>query len=429
VAGELEEYQVTRYILALKGFQFITGIIAMCEDVFGFWSCTVLSADGAGCVTAGPGVTNSIIENILLLVYRQCLLWIAVLLLPFAGRFQPKTGVCTYTRSQALLKEAKSAAAERERTRQRTRRGSDLEVGSSYKRLADEGTWADVDGDSLFDPASTSIRERLHRLYLVAIYPIRAGKGSQNRLLALVYYDSFAFMACGAVFALLAWSGASLEYELDRVGRLANGGSMSELVGERYFWVLSHLVLGDGLDTWRCRMSFGIAKMLFALSAFPFFPISMGGIGTLFTHADPTAYTAEGKLTQLDSVGLSNYLTWLREDVLDASRFQAELNEDFDDAELKRLRDALESGERFLEESWKFGAVGNIKNRCLKKKREIQAVMKATITRTKASDALYQHVFPNEVLVEKFVRQQAEAKKKKKEDLRKAGKNSSFFGS
>ena len=73
--------------------------------------------------------------------------------------------------------------------------------------------------------------------------------------------------------------------------------------------------------------------------------------------------------------------------------------------------------------------MGNIKNRCLKKKREIQAVMKATITRTKASDALYQHVFPNEVLVEKFVRQQAEAKKKKKEDLRKAGKNSSFFGS
>ena len=95
--------------------------------------------------------------------------------------------------------------------------------------------------------------------------------------------------------------------------------------------------------------------MLFALSAFPFFPISMGGIGTLFTHADPTAYTAEGKLTQLDSVGLSNYLTWLREDVLDASRFQAELNEDFDDAEIKRLRDALESGERFLDESWKFG--------------------------------------------------------------------------
>ena len=172
----------------------------MCEDVFGFWSCTVLSDDGAGCVTAGPGVTNSIIENILLLVYRQCLLWIAVLLLPFAGRFQPKTGVCTYTRSHALLKEAKSAAAhhlgaktaaaERTRTRQGTRPASDPEVGSSYssyRRLADEGTSADVDADSLFDPASASILERLHRLYLVAVYPIRAGKGSQNRLLALVY--------------------------------------------------------------------------------------------------------------------------------------------------------------------------------------------------------------------------------------------------
>ena len=36
----MEEYQVTRFVLALKGFQFISGCISLLSMVYTFWGCT-----------------------------------------------------------------------------------------------------------------------------------------------------------------------------------------------------------------------------------------------------------------------------------------------------------------------------------------------------------------------------------------------------
>jgi len=127
----------------------------------------------------------------------------------------------------------------------------------------------------------------------------------------------------------------------------------------------------------------------------------IGFVNQLFTHADPTAYTNEGQLVQMDVVGLSAYLVWLRDDVLESSRFQHELAMDFDPAELERLFAALEDGETFLAECWKHPG-GNIKRRCLKEKERIKAIVRSVITRRAASDALFTHVFPDVVLVERF---------------------------
>jgi len=149
------------------------------------------------------------------------------------------------------------------------------------------------------------------------------------------------------------------------------------------------------------KISFAICKVLFALSAAPFFPLTIGVIGRLFTHADETAYTAEGKLTRLDSSGLSNYLDWLRSDLLESSRFQHELQTDFSTKDLNDLRNAVEDGEKFLVQLW-AAPYGNVRRRCLVKKKEVVHKISSIITRERASDALYTHVFPNAVLIEGY---------------------------
>lgn len=179
-------------------------------------------------------------------------------------------------------------------------------------------------------------------------------------------------------------------------------GAVRTSTVQQIMWLCWYFVLGDGFKSWRVGISFGLCKMMFALSAFPFFPISMvGSVNTLFTHADPTAYTEDGQLTQVDPTGLSAYLRFLREDVLDASRFQDELATAFEPADVAKMRAALEDGERFLADVWSRPG-GNIRKRCLKKKKEITKVIMSVITRKSASDGLYSHVFPNAVLVEQF---------------------------
>ena len=43
--------------------------------------------------------------SIVLTLYKQLLLWLAVLLLPFAGHFHVKSGTVDYTAQQLLWKE------------------------------------------------------------------------------------------------------------------------------------------------------------------------------------------------------------------------------------------------------------------------------------------------------------------------------------
>jgi len=220
-------------------------------------------------------------------------------------------------------------------------------------------------------------------------------------------------LTCGAFFVYLACKGGMLEERLSAAAEVKHscdvGGSCEPVrtwTISQLQWTLVYFLSGDGFFSWRCKAAFAITKMIFALSAFPFFPLSMVGIiGQLFTHADPTAYTPDGRLTVMDTTGLSAYLVWLREDVLDASRFKHELMSDFDPKDLARLREALVDGEDYLRETWAH-RLGDVKKRCTEKKKKIQAVVKAVIKRGVASDALFTHVFPDEVLIEGFKAEQ-----------------------
>ena len=71
------------------------------------------------------------------------------------------------------------------------------------------------------------------------------------------------------------------------------------------YLALPQLVTPEFYNGWRCQISYSICKLLFALSAFPFLPLMIGTVNTLFTHAVRTAYTPDGVLTAIDQGGLS----------------------------------------------------------------------------------------------------------------------------
>jgi len=409
VCVELEEFQVTRFILALKGFQFISGCIALASTCYAFWVCTALSDDGAGCTIHGPGQTTTVPKAIILTCYLQALLWFACLLLPFTGKFQKQTGGVSYERQRALWKEATAAVVAHETARQKqpSAQPADLEQDKdSDYRLFGEGV---VEASDLFDRSRASLATLARRAYLVLTYSRRVPNLTQNRILELVLWDQNAFLACGLLFGLMTLSVMHKEERLD--ARTYEPPARPTLAAQ-WLYVGGLLVDGSVWHSWRTKISFAITKLVFSLSAMPFFPLSFGVINTLFTHADPTAYTDDGRLTSIDAVGLSAYCTWLKDDVLDASRFEHDFKSDFAQSDVRRLRKALEAGESFLKHIWE-APTGDVKARCLRKKLEIDAEVRSIITREVASDALYTHCFPDEVLVERYKAKLAKAAKAK----------------
>ena len=49
IASDLEEFQVLRFILGMKGMQFVSGMIKSAILCYEFWACSVGSTDPLGC--------------------------------------------------------------------------------------------------------------------------------------------------------------------------------------------------------------------------------------------------------------------------------------------------------------------------------------------------------------------------------------------
>ena len=104
ITAGFEEYVVMRFILGLKGTQFISGIIKTTILCFKFWKCAVTSLEPGGCESSGPGVGHhSAFSYLSVLIWLQVLLWAAFLVLPYAGQLNPTTGKINYSRSKGLL--------------------------------------------------------------------------------------------------------------------------------------------------------------------------------------------------------------------------------------------------------------------------------------------------------------------------------------
>jgi hypothetical protein len=172
------------------------------------------------------------------------------------------------------------------------------------------------------------------------------------------------------------------------------------LPGAPWGAVLWNVLNGSAWLTWRAQLTFYIVKLLFALSAAPFTLLLFGQLHKLFSSAEPTGYTPAGRLARMDTNGLSNYLAWLREEVLDSVRFEAELREDFKQPDIAKLHRAVEEAEHFLTRAWERPHSAPKETRT--RKEELIKLLASIITRDTASDALYAHCFPDRVLLEQF---------------------------
>ena len=102
---DCEEAQMMRFIIGLKGTQFISGALALVLMCQKFWTCAVIpSAPGNYCALKGPGVSQNpkVVMIFLLMVWQQVLLWIAFLLVPYSRKYDPATGKLSSERADAL---------------------------------------------------------------------------------------------------------------------------------------------------------------------------------------------------------------------------------------------------------------------------------------------------------------------------------------
>ena len=100
---------------------------------------------------------------------------------------------------------------------------------------------------------------------------------------------------------------------------------------------------------WRTQITFQLIKLLFALTAVPFFIFTIGPFSKIFAHTDPTAWTRTGRCVRPDPNGLSAYLDWLKRDVLQNKTCAEELEAlaEFGPGPLAaRLMEAVDEHER-----------------------------------------------------------------------------------
>jgi len=172
-----------------------------------------------------------------------------------------------------------------------------------------------------------------------------------------------------------------------------------------------------GWETWQCEITYGVCKVFFALSSFPFFLFTIGGLNKLFTHTEASAYTRDGKITPIDVNGLSAYLQWLKEDVLGQSRYRDELDDHFPRKKISQLEKAVLAGEQLLVSARDRPATALKDTR--KKKADIDALLKSIVTKEAASEALFKKCFPDQLIIEEYKKEleAAHAKPHKTSDV------------
>ena len=258
-----------------------------------------MSVDGSGCVTSGPGMSTHIIASFLLLLYLQALLWLAVLLLPYTGRFLRKTGVVNYTRQHKLWTEATGVIAREELSARSCvpSRSLDRDTCRQYSYLPEApnitANALNAEAEVLFDPKRASWKDLARRSWKVLTYPTfrKRSPENRNRLLALVKWDGYAFVVFTLILASLILSAMFLEERLDasalRKHRCADEDVCYPVRSwpvSRWLWIAWHLLLGDGIHSWRVKISFQISKLLFSLSAAPFLPLTISMINQVTSN-------------------------------------------------------------------------------------------------------------------------------------------------
>ena len=299
-----------------------------------------IAIDPLGCQARGPGVGGaSVRKMVAIMLWIQALLWIAFLLLPFTGKLNPRSGKINYTRSRRKWADAWQFAEEQELQRYKTKlrraarravrhdkvlyqrlkveEHAELAVeklGTGYVQQMDEEARGAHEKKLLelrrgcaerYDQTTLVgwLQARLalcHKYFDAVTYPMRC-TDKQNRLVLLLHWDTFAFALCVLIFLILSvwsyWAREVIAAEADS----RNGQPLLHTL-----LLISDMmsIFSDSFwDDWHTQISFQIVKVIFSLSAVPFFLFTIGPLAKLFSHTDATAYMPDGRLTLPDPNG------------------------------------------------------------------------------------------------------------------------------
>lgn len=408
---DLEEFQMIRFILSMKGTAAISGVINAVRCAVGLWQCTVFKP--MTCHIDGPGVGGDVFEQILCICWLQLLAWVAFMLLPFAGvRTEP--GVPPPKRTSLRKRLFGGGRAEKKPLQPPPPPPSKPRAHQHQKPQKPKKPKKTVDGYSELHDEIPRTKEDGSPHY--DLTPNRCCDFSgDNRMVLLLFWDAFAFCCTGGIYVYAIMSIAAQPNAHDPLGifdeRASCGGDPAYANRTvEFFAETGHDVASHGLYTgwdavrrqhelsvwtgWQAEITFHVCRILFSISSFPFLFFMVPFLRTLFTHTNPTGYNQRGECVVLETQGLSGFLSWL-DGMLARRATRSKLLK----ADAERLRRKVRDGWQLLKDS-PFSKKAHRRHQ-----RELNELLEECITHR---HPLFREFFPNQVLTRDFEKQLAE---------------------
>jgi hypothetical protein len=220
-----DEYQLTRFIVVLKGSQFLSALWCLLEVSLSFWPCavlkTALSSGLADCdVRAWAGVGNTVPFGMAMTLWLQALLWTAFLLIPFASKYDVAKGVLGHQAGIQLWNYAADESAKGAYKDGYVRLEEDDGAHDGAHGGAHDGAMRGVALLEFECPRSLSeLKALLLRAVLSArlvwrilSFPQHHVRYRPNRRLAwLLRWDAYALSLCAGLLVVMVAAGASAD--------------------------------------------------------------------------------------------------------------------------------------------------------------------------------------------------------------------------
>ena len=397
---QLDEYQVMQFVQSLKGMQFVSGILLCLQGLGAFFLCAVVEQRNT-CASAGPGATSSVELGVVVLLVYQTLCWAAFALLPRATQYGAASRTSGRDQAAKLRK-------------QNSTHGGGLALAAVARGA--KGVVAAAGHKVRGKPAVVSAHEQgyaqLEEQPVVEPPPqppaptggcCGGNRFTDNRMVKLLSWDLGCFCLCTLLFgAMLLLCAARAAAPPVLLAANDDDDPDAAAVDERgtVGAVLAGIsvLLDEGsaawrVDEWQVKVSFFLARLLFALSAAPFLVFEVPLLRNLLSHTSPTGFSRAGGVVCKDDDGLQSYVDWLR-----AQLATAAAERHLAPSERQALSLAVDEAQVYLD-TLPDGAYAQAKRRTDRRKDELEAQL---LKRVPRGHALYPAFFAEQLLCDDF---------------------------
>jgi len=474
---DLEEFQLMRFILALKGTQCISGMVKSVMVMTQLWSCVVLHPNT--CDEDGPGVGGRhLVFDIMILGWLQILCWTAFILLPYSRQLgKPLGEISQASRGTKDMEKQEKAKSARKQKREEARAAaiaarrrksgllpspekgaaSPLPLGdpTQYTRLLEQADEEAANAPTGSARARAEAQREELRRHMGGgapppLPPLQRCEGgvAAARDSCWLAVREWAHRGCN----LWRWLCPALAFQCSRLD--SYGAALKEYGDNRMalllywdvtaFFACAALYLAaivyTGLEAdnhlgsvslsnpelwygWQSELTYTVIKVLFQLSAVPFLPFTVGVMRTLFAHTAPTGYGRDGMVRHLDPNGLSAYVRWIEFTLWNPVRRAGVRLRQEDGEAYQRLLASIQDGKDLVAEIGPMPGPGGI-NRLRKQQTHIDQILWKMVDAivkkdgTGAEHPLMYACFPDRIIMWNFEEALAESGKLKGKALR-----------